>query len=363
MRWLIVCCALVGAAFFLWNRGPDTRDWMDRVVDREFARYERRGISQELIDETWVHAKTRPEFRRYKIIDSKVYGPPGRIRNLLEVLVETYPVPDVDFIYFYEDRLKRTFFRREGFRNGAPVFVSAKHKKIDRVILFSDWVYDIKDQQKGWNFLIRTMNEHHDECPWSEKTEKLFWRGTPWDGKHFDMYTFENWTQIPRGHLVHESLQHPELIDAGFSEYPFSCKKQDPARCEREMGKISFLSWSDVLRYKYHLAIDGVTCSFPATQWKLLSGCLTFKQDSDDIMYFYGEMKPWVHYVPVKNDLSDLQEKIQWARSHDGEAKAISENARQFALDHLMPEQILLYCYKTLVKYASLQTFQPKVEE
>ena len=29
--------------------------------------------------------------------------------------------------------------------------------------------------------------------------------------------------------------------------------------------------------------------------------------------------KPWVHYLPVKMDLSDLKEKIEWARTHDEE--------------------------------------------
>ena len=27
--------------------------------------------------------------------------------------------------------------------------------------------------------------------------------------------------------------------------------------------------------------------------------------------------KPWVHYIPVKMDLSDLEEKIEWAREND----------------------------------------------
>jgi hypothetical protein len=29
---------------------------------------------------------------------------------------------------------------------------------------------------------------------------------------------------------------------------------------------------------------------------------------------------PWVHYVPVKNDMSDLLDKINWLIDHDEEA-------------------------------------------
>lgn len=339
---------------------PEPQNWMDRVVEREFAAFHQ-GITKELLETTWNHCKSKKEFARYKIIHSTVYGADCKIKHLLEALVKKYKVPDVDFIYFNEDRLKPEFFRRKAFRKCAPILVSAKHKSLKRAILFSDWVYDINDTESGWNSLIKTVNEHQN-IAWEEKEEKLFWRGTPWDGKHFGMYTFENWTTLPRGRLVYESKQHPECIDAAFSQYPDLCKEKSLDLCKQILGEIHFISWDQMLRYKYQMAIDGVTCSFPATQWKLLSGSLTFKQESPDIMYFYDELIPWKHYIPVKNDLSDLLEKIQWAKTHDAEAKIIGQNGRAFVLEHLMPENILEYCYKILLKYAALQKFEPTLD-
>ncbi len=334
---------------------------MDKKIQAELAPFKKNGITKELLDTTWDHCKSNPEFKRFKIIHSTVYGDECRIKTLLEAMVKTYPVPDVDFIYYYEDRLKRSFFTRSAFKKSAPIFVSAKDKSLKRAILFSDWIYDINDHKSGWNFLIKTVNEHQN-IAWEEKSEKLFWRGTPWDGKRFGMYTFDNWTTFPRGRLVYESKLHPDLIDAAFSQYPDKCKVASLDLCKEILGEIRFVSWEDTFRYKYHMAIDGVTCSFPATQWKLLSGSLTFKQDSPDIMYFYDELIAWKHFIPVKQDLSDLLEKIAWAKSHDLKAKAIAQNGRDFALTHLMPEHILEYCYKTLVAYASLQKFQPILE-
>ncbi len=336
-------------------------DWMDRVVSAEFAPFEKQGITKSLLDSTWDNCKTYKEFKRFKILDSTVYGDECKIKHLLEALVKRYKIPDVDFIYFNEDRIKPSFFRRKAYKKCAPILVSAKHRSLDKVILFSDWVYDIEDLQKGWNALIKTVNEHQN-IDWSQKTDKLFWRGTPWDGPHFGMYNFNNWKTLPRGKLVHESRKHPELIDAAFSEYPLQCVQESLDRCRQEMGEIQFTAWDEVFRFKYQMAIDGVTCSFPATQWKLLSGCLTFKQDSPDIMYFYDELVAWKHYIPVRTDLADLIEKIQWAKNHDAEARVIAQNGRSFALNHLMPEHILLYCYKVLLKYASLQKFQPAQE-
>jgi hypothetical protein len=103
-----------------------------------------------------------------------------------------------------------------------------------------------------------------------------------------------------------------------------------------------------------------VTCTYPGTQWRLLSGCATFKQESDDIMWFFSLLQPWVQYIPLKRDLTDVLDKIHWARSHDAEVHQIAQNARALALAHLMPEHIVLYCAKTLLKYASLQRFSPE---
>ncbi len=332
--------------------------WMDRVAESEFTLFAKQGISKELLDSTWHHCKKYKEFKRFKIIDSVVYGENCAIKNLLNALVKRYQVPDVDFIYYNEDRLKPSFFKRSNFKKCAPIFVSAKEKSLKRAILFSDWMYDIADDQGGWNNLIKTVNEHAN-IPWEEKVNKLFWRGTPWDGNHFGMYSFDNWKTLPRGRLVYESQKNPTLIDAAFSKYPDKCLSESLEKCKQIFGKTRFACWSEVLAYKYQMAIDGVTCSFPATQWKLLSGALTFKQESSDIMYFYGELVPWKHYIPVKNDLSDLLEKLKWAKSHDAEAKIIAENGRAFAKENLAPEHILEYCHKVLLKYASLQRFTP----
>ena len=38
------------------------------------------------------------------------------------------------------------------------------------------------------------------------------------------------------------------------------------------------------------------------------------------------ELEPFTHYVPVNADLSDLVEKIEWARENDEEARAIAQN-------------------------------------
>ena len=52
----------------------------------------------------------------------------------------------------------------------------------------------------------------------------------------------------------------------------------------------------------------------------LLAGnSVVLKQESDYYEHFYKAMKPWVHYVPLDRTLSDLEDKLEWLKSHDEE--------------------------------------------
>ena len=54
--------------------------------------------------------------------------------------------------------------------------------------------------------------------------------------------------------------------------------------------------------------------------------------------YFFEHLVPWVHYIPVKRDMSDLVEKTQWCFDNYGKALAIAENAYNFSKQHLTRE-------------------------
>lgn len=333
---------------------------MDRTIDREFRAFQQGGFSREMLEKTWQigHAKYR-SIQRFQVIDSKVYGEEGCIKRLLQRIVEKYPLPNIDFLYHNEDHFKPSFFKKyKDIKYGAPILVSARDRTFDRAVLFCDYFYDIDDEKGGWNRMIEIVESNQDQWPWEKKEEKLFWRGAPNDAN----YKVENWKNKPRGALVYKASLHPEFIDARFSEYP---KRSDtpPEEFKRAIGPVGYVPIHEQLKYKYLLIMDGVTTVFTGSYWRLLSGCLCFVQESDDIMFFHEPLIAWKHYVPVKRDFSDLIEKIQWAKEHDEEAKAIAQNARAFAKSHLMPEHILLYSYKTLLKYASLQKFQPEAPQ
>jgi len=54
-------------------------------------------------------------------------------------------------------------------------------------------------------------------------------------------------------------------------------------------------------------------------------------------------LKPDKHYIPVKQDLSDLLEKIDWARKNDAVVQQIAKNAGALVAQWITPE--IMYCY------------------
>jgi len=43
------------------------------------------------------------------------------------------------------------------------------------------------------------------------------------------------------------------------------------------------------------------------------------KQDSQYYEFFYKQLKPYEHYIPLKANLNDVLDRIQWAKDHDAE--------------------------------------------
>ncbi len=66
---------------------------------------------------------------------------------------------------------------------------------------------------------------------------------------------------------------------------------------------------------------------------RLLLGCCILKIQSQHgfRQWYYDRLKPWRHYVPVREDMSDLIEKIDWCRYHDADCAEIASAGQALA--------------------------------
>lgn len=111
------------------------------------------------------------------------------------------------------------------------------------------------------------------------------------------------------------------------------------------VNKLTPLEQSD---YKYIVHIEGHVSSFRLS-YELNTNSVILLVESDWKLWYSDILKPNIHYVPVKKDLSDLIEKIKWCRENDDMCKVIAQNAKKFYNTYLQKDGIFDFMQKTLV--------------
>lgn len=90
-----------------------------------------------------------------------------------------------------------------------------------------------------------------------------------------------------------------------------------------------YIDRSEMINYKYILDIDGNASTWDATAWKLNSGSVILKCESNWVQWFYDDYKPWVNYIPIADDFSDLQEKFLWCETHQPECEVLTARNKE----------------------------------
>ena len=111
------------------------------------------------------------------------------------------------------------------------------------------------------------------------------------------------------------------------------------------------LTWPEQYRYRMLISMDGngATCSRVALA--LHSNSVLLKYDSVHILYYFGGLQPWVHYVPIEED-ADV-ERILDLESRDPQRFArIAANGRSFAQTYLGADAARRYTAMLLQIYA-----------
>ena len=344
--------------------------WMLKQIEEDFVSFEEKKIQTASVkatfDKIYQTLGFLPEITHFRILDRKLYKfvPEGAhfscrdslSEKMLKTLLLYAKVPDCDFILCGMDGIPEyfvpeNFYLTENPESQAPILAQAKRKSIA-----SKHVILIPDQfclSKFWHQDLADVLEENKSTCWEQKIDKAVWRGGLTDtGEPTDDRFAPGYTETPRFVLCKVASEHPESVDAGFIH--LDNKEIETAIKEKGFFK-KHLSKAEHLAYKYLPVLDGRMCTYPGYQWRLLSNSVCLKQESDEVQWFYGALKPYIHYIPVQNDLSDLLEKIGWAREHDEEAKKIAEQATEFASQNLRFEDIYFYLYLALAQYAKCQ--------
>lgn len=141
-------------------------------------------------------------------------------------------------------------------------------------------------------------------------------------------------------------------LDVGITQYTSHLKfnsEDDISKVEKPVPVVPKLSWKEQSEQKYIIHVDG-----NVTAYRLLKSMLTksviVRVKSDFIHWCDDKLQPGKHYVEVKEDLSDLKERLYWCKTHDTECKEIAKNGYNFAMSILTSESIQTEFIKILSK-------------
>jgi hypothetical protein len=170
---------------------------------------------------------------------------------------------------------------------------------------------------------------------WRERRPSAIWRGQL-TGMLSTTPTHD-WSWLPRVNLcaVAESIVHSDAIDARLTQIQGYINMNFGDRLvgvDRYLG--DRIEPVDLLKYRYMIDIDGWANAWSGLFQKLLTGSAVLKVESQNgyRQWYYDRLEPWVHYVPVKPDLSDLDDRLEFVLSNDEEAQVIGRSGRRLAL-------------------------------
>ncbi|XP_045165596.2 protein O-glucosyltransferase 1-like [Mercenaria mercenaria] len=302
------------------------------------------GISKENLE------SAKPRGTHYQIINHKLYREdacmfPARCSGVEHFILEIIKkLPDMEFILNTRDWPQSSRYQAP-----LPVFSFSKVPRQSWDIMYPAWtfweggpaVWPIYPTGLGrWDEQREIIPKAAKKWPWEKKLNKGYFRGSR--------------TSDERDPLVLLSRNEPDLVDAQYTKNQAWKSKADTLGADPAKE----VRLEDHCDHKYLFNFRGVAASF---RFKHLFLCdsVVFHVGEDWMEFFYSAMKPWVHYIPVRQDLTDVRELLQFAQENDAVVHKIALRGRQFIWDHLRMEDVSCYWLKLLKQYAKLLSFKP----
>ena len=168
------------------------------------------------------------------------------------------------------------------------------------------------NQHRHWDLVYNKSN--FSDIPYDKKANKLVWRGvtTGQPNRPGNRFT-----------LVEKFFKKTPEIDVGFNGI---CQGKD----KYEKYKVDGMCVTDLLKYKYVLMVEG-NDKASGLNWALASNSLVFMAKPTKFSWLMEDkLIPNVHYILVKNDFSDLLEKVQWCNKNPEKCKQIVKKANEY---------------------------------
>lgn len=287
----------------------------------------------------------------------------SNVKNMLEELCEQRKVPDIEF---FINRRDFPLLTRDGtepydgiwgsentplvshnYKKFVPILSMSKTDRYADVLnpTWDDWA---RVQKDIW--FPNTCKEYDNDfsTPWDKKKDLAVFRG----GSTGCGTTIEDNMRLK---IAEMTGKFPEHLDAGITNWNLRPRKKRTEKYlqtihphELNFDLVSRMSTEQQSKYKYIVHIQGHVAAFRLSV-ELGMGSVILYVENPWKIWYTDMLKPYQHYVPVKKDLSDLIDRINWCKNHQKECQEIAQNAKEFYNTYLQKDGILDYMQKTVV--------------
>ncbi len=147
-----------------------------------------------------------------------------------------------------------------------------------------------------------------------------------------------------------------QLLDVGITNWNLRIRKNKDSEYLQipnvgDLELVAKLTPEQQSNYKYVINIDGHVSAFRLSLELNMGSCILLVESMEKWKLWFSDiLEPYVHYVPIKADLSDLIDKIKWCQKNDDRCKMIAGNALKFYNKYLTKKGILDNLEYTLFK-------------
>jgi hypothetical protein len=222
------------------------------------------------------------------------------------------------------DALDASFALDDGHLPNEAMFFPSTNRD-DRYCLPDEYFF----ADRGFARMRKLVEE--TPTPWTTRSASLRWRGSPNGPGRLDVTSSALFdpTVLPRLRLVMIAAGLPD-VDVKMVALNYRDMHYDSL--QPSGAYVPPIAETDWLKDKYALDIDGFSNTWSNLILRMHFGCCVLKVQSQFgyRQWYYGEMRPYEHFVPVKADMSDLGDQLEWVRSHPREAEDIARHGQAF---------------------------------
>jgi len=194
------------------------------------------------------------------------------------------------------------------------------------------------NSQRHWGFCDTA---YMADKAWSNKRNDVAWRGVS---------TGISITK-PKHEYRKNKYTRDRLVQDYFDIYnvAFSSIVQNANHLQKFVK--NYMNLQQLLDYKYIISIDGNDKS-SSLNWILFSNSVPVMCKPKFHSWLCEKwLEPDVHYVCVKDDFSDLQEKIEWCKDNDRECEQIAKNGQEFMIENFTDVEAAKTIERELIKH------------